>query len=167
MLFFFTFSNWEAYDSWQNRRGQPHKLSVLPDNGWRNVLNNLLALFNKSRWMLEWGGWKREMWFQEAHSSLQLKRNIIINGLEHHYVDSNSPLVWVKLPPCPASCTHSDWRVFSVWGGLIIKYSLSPFSFHFVMLRRMFITQIIYPRIYERSICSLSVWKQQLVMLHW
>lgn len=29
------------------QRGQPHKQSVLSDNGWRNLLNNLLTLFNK------------------------------------------------------------------------------------------------------------------------
>lgn len=42
--------------------------------------------------MLEWGGWKTEMWFQETHISSQLKCHIIIiNGSEHHCVDSESP----------------------------------------------------------------------------
>lgn len=41
--------------------------------------------------MLEWGGWKTEMWFQETHISPQLKRHIIINGSEHRCVDSESP----------------------------------------------------------------------------
>lgn len=125
---FFFFSNWEAYDSWQNWRGQLHKQSVLADNGWRKLLNNPLILFNKSRWMLEWGGWKTEIWFWETGICPQVKRHVIINASQHHCVDNESPQSVSQTATVPRELRALSLSILYCVGGLIIKYGLSLFT---------------------------------------